>query len=491
MTPAEWWSIALYALVAAGLGRLVLRWLQVRDRTFIDSPATCYLTGQLGLLLLTVATAYGCMRLSTMLPFVLVLGIGGSSMLAKGMLHRLLEYPSRALASLLALSLFFLAFPASLAASHSVATVEWDARMLWMFHGKALFFGDGVRDAFFGDPQLWWTNLDYPLLLPAQAAWSAQIAGGWNSLACKAHLLATLAAWFALLHKIVLRVLVAGDERGPALPPPVEQVGGNDVRMRDLDYRACWLLSTLVSMALMTLGTHTHAAPYDFVSGMADRHYATPLLLTALATSPLLRPTPWLLLAILLAYSANTKNEAAVYVLLLLACWATFAVARGRLRASSVRSEGPAIAIALLLGLTPLAAWKAYALSHAIPGGLALDDQVGDLAQRVAVRLPNIVKHLLHRLHDAGAIWTGLAFLAATLVGWRRHNQVPVSAHEAGVIIAALTVCGLLCLVFLLTPHDYVLHMDMAMARLVVLPSLLLGAATVLRVARVARHTTI
>ena len=72
-------------------------------------------------------------------------------------------------------------------------------------------------------------------------------------------------------------------------------------------------------------------------------------------------------------------------------------------------------------------------------------------------------------------------------IGSLKARQRILSPHELSVVAASITVCALICLVFVLTPHDYVLHMNMAMARLAVLPTLLLGAAAVVRLARLVR----
>jgi hypothetical protein len=240
-------------------------------------------------------------------------------------------------------------------------------------------------------------------------------------------------------------------------------------------------------MTLLTIGGHSHAAPYDYVSGMADRHYATPLMLVSLATSPLAGPTSWPLLAILAAYAANTKNEAAVYVLILCLAWSTHIAIRRTFDVTAARRELPALAFAVLLGFIPLVAWRVYSASHMIPGGLALDEQVGSLATRIAERLPTVAEHLLFRLHQAGATWMAIALTTLAGIGSLKARQRILSPHELSVVAASITVCALICLVFVLTPHDYVLHMNMAMARLAVLPTLLLGAAAVVRLARLVR----
>lgn len=448
MTAFAWVAVLAYAAIAAGLGHLALRVFRIADRPFLDTSAASYLCGQLVIHALTVATAFLPIGLTTLIHIASAAGLVGALLLAGQRARCMRDQPREFATHALALVCFLAAFPAVVVLAHATGTVEWDARMIWMFHGKALFVEDGVRSQFFGSPALWWSNLDYPLLLPSQAAWSAHLAGAWSGIVCKAHLLVTLLAWFTLLSKTIARLV------------------GNAP------------ISYLAAAGLMMLG-HAHPAPYDYMSGMADRHYATPLLIGALAVHPRgwNRTVPFF--SLMLAYAANVKNEASVYVAGLLLATAIILAIRRRAEWRTILHERGALMLAGALGIAPLLMWKLYARSQAIPGGLGLWQQITNLPSRLTERLGTVLEHVALGLHASGATWAAGAIVLLGSLGIARHRRLGFTGHEAALFAATFSILAMVVGVFVLTPHDYVLHMNMAMSRLTVLPTCVLGALAV------------
>jgi len=57
-------------------------------------------------------------------------------------------------------------------------SVGWDARSIWLFHGKRIFFDGGLYAQL--DNYASWSHNDYPVLFPAFMATLARAIGGWN-----------------------------------------------------------------------------------------------------------------------------------------------------------------------------------------------------------------------------------------------------------------------------------------------------------------------
>ena len=61
--------------------------------------------------------------------------------------------------------------------SLGTATFEWDARSIWLFHAKVMFYGDSV---FSLDDSYKFSHIEYPNLAPAFASALAILVGHWN-----------------------------------------------------------------------------------------------------------------------------------------------------------------------------------------------------------------------------------------------------------------------------------------------------------------------
>ncbi len=74
--------------------------------------------------------------------------------------------------------------------------LDWDARSIWFFHAKAIFFDGGFRpSAFWENPEYNWSHKYYPKLVPMLAARAADFTvAGWNEYAPKIGLIPAFAA---------------------------------------------------------------------------------------------------------------------------------------------------------------------------------------------------------------------------------------------------------------------------------------------------------
>lgn len=69
----------------------------------------------------------------------------------------------------------------------------WDARSIWFFHAKAIYFDGGLAPSPFWAADAYdWSHKDYPKLVPLMAASFARSAGYWNEYLPKAALLTVL-----------------------------------------------------------------------------------------------------------------------------------------------------------------------------------------------------------------------------------------------------------------------------------------------------------
>ena len=76
--------------------------------------------------------------------------------------------------------------------------VEWDARSIWFFHGKVIFFDGGLHPSdFWRNAEYGWSHKGYPPLIPLLAARAADFTlGAWNEFAPKLGLVPLACAGF-------------------------------------------------------------------------------------------------------------------------------------------------------------------------------------------------------------------------------------------------------------------------------------------------------
>jgi hypothetical protein len=115
-------------------------------------------------------------------------------------------YRSLVMWVILSLTLIF----ALLILSHPV--VDWDARFIWMFHAKRMFYDGTLYGQLDGYAN--WSHNDYPNLVPALAASLARAVGHWNEIIPRTSVLfalvpALLVAALTLKHKGVFYLWVA------------------------------------------------------------------------------------------------------------------------------------------------------------------------------------------------------------------------------------------------------------------------------------------
>ena len=76
---------------------------------------------------------------------------------------------------------FFIVLGLLTASTLLVPLTVWDARSIWFFHAKMLYFAGGLaKEGGWTAPWCAFLHTDYPLLVPVLAAQAAKLAGFWN-----------------------------------------------------------------------------------------------------------------------------------------------------------------------------------------------------------------------------------------------------------------------------------------------------------------------
>lgn len=300
----------------------------------------------------------------------------------------------------------------------------WDARSIWFFHGKVIFFDGGLRPSpFWSNPAYDWSHKDYPKLLPMLAARFAAVAGAWSDAAAKSALAPLGAGAF-------LGLLAASASQGFLILAPA---------------------------AVAVLGAWLW-------SGYMDSWVALYGAVAVLAMSAWLETGRRVYLAMstaALGIALCLKNEGQLLAAAGLPALLCASAARRRLRWQD---------LSVLIAFIPFTLWIPVKAELAAPGDL---DHAGIVLR--ALEVAGDSGEFLYRLSVLGQgallhshlFATTGAFLAAGIcVGFRS------SALICG-LTGALYAGGLV-MVYLGTPLDFTWHVENSLGRVLMTPTLLL-----------------
>lgn len=278
---------------------------------------------------------------------------------------------------------------------------EWDAWAIWAMKARAFFEYGGIDWAFMEKPSNFWLHGDYPLLVPANLALPAIVAGEWND------------RWLGLIGVFILAaaVLVVRELTARRFAPSI---------------------SALIAFAVAGLGASSYV-------GTAE----TPLLALSLAALACLHAEEHTAAAILLGLAASTKNEG---VALLAAVLLVHAFAALRATAAGVRDGGAWQRVRhLCLAAAIVAPWFILRALHALPTDLASGSVVDRLTSRLGQAGPLLRD--LATFVEKPALWVVLAVVTAFY--WRRAPML--------FAIAALQIVFCVTAYFV-TPYDLSWH---------------------------------
>ena len=441
MTLIDLISLGVYALSTICLGYCLLR--AIRFPSELRNWASAYLVGQLlWLLLFLLASALSVPALPMLWAVIAPVVLWGGLCALRSRAHVAALW----LPALLLVALCVVSFPHILYVMLRVPLVDWDARSIWLFHGKAIWVHGGISADFFASSFNAWSHTDYPLLIPVQAAVVAMIQGAWSEMAVKSFLFINFLAYFSLMRTILVL-------RG-------------------------WSGGTSWAIAVIVLSI---ASP-QYINGYADNHYAMPLFLAALVLFQRCSAAVHIALGVLLVGVAlNTKNESSLYGLLwgggVLLLWGAEWCKRGLSGCLRwVVSMG-------LIGGLPFLAWALFKLIHGIEGDLNLGSRLLAPVSSFWLCIDR-APHILQAMGNSHQQFYSpyVLGIAIALSGWcylllkRNGEKHPIilTREEQVLWCLLIVVHGCVFAVYGLTPYDVQRHLASSIDRVLVLPVLLL-----------------
>jgi hypothetical protein len=419
-------GISFFALSCAAAGALVLRSFAYGDESLL-SCHTSFLAGML--------TLYSAVLLGLPLSWFSATGFLVLAVATVAFLRGRIRFEKPAIHVGWTLVLVLLTLPLLSKILYTPITA-WDARSIFFFHGKMIFYGNGIHsDTGFGIPANGFSHEDYPKFVSALGAMASSIFGVWNE----------------YLPKISILMLLLG-----ALLSIVELHHISRFSRAILLFIVCSDRDHLLSNGMMDLWVAIYSAivVLNVIAYLSERSRRA--LTAALLSAGIV---------------AGLKNEGLALVLLIALAGAVWLATQprdaGRL---SIRKLAQCYGGVFLIAALPVPLWQI----HRSANGLAIDALSGEWMARVSGRLVDgswmtIGSSLVMRTGmfwwlGAAAIASGVALLYGTRSGgpsrrWERSiASLPVAV--------ALAYLGVLVVVFLGTTNDLAWHLDSTVHRL-------------------------
>lgn len=417
----------IIALYAFGLGWLVLRFLGLRERPlltyqdFTRQTATVLAAG----ILLNYIIVLVVKHIQTSLILGSVLAIAGV-LLALTVDRRLLfanihlrrsDWARTGFALLMALLLFVPIL--------SLPLYDWDARSIWFFHGKMIYYAGTLGpEAGWNIQTAQFSHVDYPKLVPVMAAQLTIAAGYWNESLPKASLALLLIPALLLLSAEIKRDL-------PSLFLILMLVFVNDDELWN-GYMDGYL-ALFTGLALLA-----------FARFMATKEH--PDLLMFLAFAGIL---------------PALKNEGIVAALILVGL-AVVIFLFGRLRTVLTRRQWLAAGVLLLLVVVlPTLLWQIDRTQMGLKNDLALGSQSS--MARLTERLSDgtgwfIFKSVLEQIDVS-------LFVLTLLLVYGIYSRKALEVPATYAILSGIAYLAGMILVYFMTPHDVGWHIGSSVNR--------------------------
>ncbi len=434
---ADFFAVVVYGIVTTTLGALFVRKF-CKEKSLQDG-AVYYLSGQLIWLCVFLVCAILGISVSGV---VWMIGVASVPFATVFIWKGRDSVGSVAMTALVLGIIAVVCFPQVIYSMTKIPLSGWDARSIWFFHAKAIWFDGGVSRHFFANSNFVWSHTDYPLLLPVQGAVVCFLRGEWSEMTAKAILFLNFVAYLHLLHRVLI--------------------------MRGWHSLSAWALS----LAVMQV------AALAYVDGYADNHYAMPLMLAAMLIFQ--ERGCGLSLAVLLAtFAINIKNEAIFYVVAgvpisLIYMW------QRRPMLPDIDAEGRRSFFVALPGIVAYVLWGYYKFILDIHGDLHLASRLFAPIQSLQLiwhRLPLIFEYVFQspRAVHLGEL-LGICFLLAI---W--HSLSSARAKRSAFSVADILlwiyfsmVCGMIVTVYGITPYNLQWHLATSLERLLFFPLLLI-----------------
>jgi hypothetical protein len=279
--------------------------------------------------------------------------------------------------------------------SHPV--VDWDARFIWMFHGKRIFYDGSLYGQLDGYAN--WSHNDYPNLVPGLAASLARAVGHWNEIIPRTSVL-------FVLVPVILVAALTWEQRGVVF---------------------AWLAAVIA------------VAQGNLLNGYVDVYvglYFGLGLVLLLSTQP-----KWLWSLVVLSLML-IKNEGLLAGLLLIAA---FGLIHLRQPKQWWWAVWPVLAYALL--------WKIPLVLNHVQGDLFQQDPLARAVERlnnpseIFMLIQSVQTHLGHTIWLIPLTWMGL--------WWLKNNR----SAQVWVLMAPLGYFAVVIGIYLATPHSLEWHL--------------------------------
>jgi len=436
-------AILLYVITVSMLGFGLLR------ASGLGSARTwgmCYIAGQLVALLITLVAAMLGVPLSVCVFTAAIAGCGAWVCLQ---VSRAAEMNAILRSFLWSVALGLL-FPMAWVIAFSEPLKEWDARSIWFFHARVLFFDNGLTGSYLAQQFTAWSHPDYPLFVPTQAVWTGLLRGEWDEPVVKIFLFLNFLAYMQIFF-----------EQGRREEQPL------------------WILLPL-TVFLFDLNTA------GYVDGMADNHYAICLVLALLAMVRAGKGYGGSAgeAVLLLGVAAATKNEGLVLAVVL--ALVLVVARRGRRSFCSV-FPARSVCVPACFALAPIILWQVYKIVNGIGNDLDLTSQAalaGTTPAHAMARVAAISRYLWQ--NTGGWDWlvptvilAGITLLRI-IIGVRSDGGLRLKNMEWAAWFVLLFTVVLVFGVYVLTPRDVRWHMETSLSRVAFFPRLLVQAMLVL-----------
>ncbi len=310
----------------------------------------------------------------------------------------------------------------------SNALYDWDARSIWFFHSKMIYFAGSIGpEAGWQDPTVVFSQLDYPKMIPSLAAQIMYIMGFWNE----------------YLPKLSLFVVF--------IPPVV------------------WLVTfarKTFSYAFLVFLLPFSLFPWlwnGYMDGLLAFYFCIALLLfdRYMQEGKKIDLISSIACALFLLYIKNEGNLAMLVLLFAFAVYYIIAKWPLKLKIKPGLSIHWRYVIIVIVALIPFVIWNIYERQWGLSSDLGLGSEAS--FQRMALRLTDgslslIVKKIFKYINAS------LMLLVLLLVSNLLFRRPFIRESLPAIIATSLYVLGM-GLIYLITPHDLVWHLNNSTVR--------------------------
>ncbi len=310
----------------------------------------------------------------------------------------------------------------------SNALYDWDARSIWFFHAKMIYFAGSIGlEAGWQDPTVVFSQLDYPKMIPSLAAQIMYIMGFWNE----------------YLPKLSLFLVF--------IPPVV------------------WLVAfarKTFSYAFLVFLLPFSLFPWlwnGYMDGLLAFYFCIALLLfdRYMREGRKIDLVSSLACALFLLYIKNEGNLALLVLLFAFAVYAIITKWPIKLKIKPGLVIQWRYVIIVIVALIPFVIWNIYERQWGLSSDLGLGSQAS--FQRLAERLTDgsltlIITKIFKYINAS------LMLLVLLLVSILLFRRPFVRESLPAIIATSLYVLGM-GLIYLITPHDLVWHLNNSTVR--------------------------